>query len=65
MSDHVFWVRTRPVMGGLVLLCSCGGYRGPVFPVAGFEEIPLTRLNEIAHEHIVAAEEYRHTSAPG
>lgn len=56
MSTHVFTIRNRATMGGLVLTCSCGGYRGPVFPVVGTDEIPLDRFNEIAHEHIEASE---------
>lgn len=56
MSTHIFTIKNRPVMGGLVVVCSCGGYKGPVFPHVGADAIPLAQLNEIAHEHIEAAD---------
>lgn len=56
MSDHVFSIRNRATMGGLVLICSCGNYRGPVFPRVDTDLVRLDEINRLAHDHIESSE---------
>lgn len=54
MADHVITVRPNHAQLGIVLDCSCLELSRSFFAPAG--RVPLTELNETAHEHIEAAE---------